>query len=115
MPRSLEFEHDFLDEACRGAGLVSIGLTEMAEARLKLGAELYGDESLKLSLDELVDNIEEEVVDTPCWSLLLAQADAGWDLDDDTRVALVALLQSITSLAAQQTFLVRELRQTLKR
>lgn len=115
MPRSAEFEHDFLDEASRGAGLVSVGLTEMAEARLAIGAELYRERSLKLTLEELADMVEEEVVDTACWSAIMAQADDLEDLVDDQRMAVVAVLESIVSGSAQQAYLVRELRQTLAR
>lgn len=115
MPRSEEFEHDFLDHACRGAGLQAVGLTEMAEARLEQGAEDYRDTSLGLPLSELVDEIEDEVVDVACWSALLAQADEMADLDEDTRTGVVHLLDSITAVAAQQAFLVREVRQTLAR
>lgn len=115
MSRSQEFEHDFLDEACRGAGLVSVGLTELAEARLEEGAKLYHEQSFALPLDRLVDMVEEEVVDTACWSAILAQADDLDGLDDDQRMDAVALLGSITGGAAQQALLVRELRNTLNR
>lgn len=115
MSRSARFEHDFLDEACRSAGLVSVGLTKMAEARLAEGAELYRDRSLGLALEELVDQIEEEVVDVACWSALMAQADALGVLDDEKRMGVVALLESLASIAAQQMYLVREVRQTLAR
>src|SRR5688572_14758937 len=115
MPRSTEFEHDFLDHACRGAGLQAVGLTEMAEARLEAGEETYRDTSIGLPLGELVDMVEEEVVDVACWSALLAQADDMADLDEDVRVGVLHLLDSITAVAAQQAFLVREVRQTLAR
>lgn len=115
MARSVLFEHDFLDHACRGAGLGSVGLTELAEARLAEGAVTYRDRSLKLSLEELTDQVEEEVVDVACWSALLAQADEMDDLGEEKRMDIVRVLESITATAAQQAFLVRELRQTLKR
>lgn len=115
MARSAEFEHDFLDEACRGAGLVSVGLTAMAQARLEEGARLYGDKSLELTLAELADQVEEEIVDVACWSVIMAQADGMDDLDDDARMGLVLLLESLTAIASRQVYLVRELRQTLNR
>lgn len=115
MPRSPEFEHDFLDHACRGAGDQIVGLTEMAKSRLKAGEEEYGDTSLGRPLEELVDEVEEEVVDVACWSALLAQADDFRNLDEDRRIGLLYLLDDITALAARQAFLVREVRQALAR
>lgn len=115
MARSPEFEHAFLDEASRGAGLVAVGLTEMAEARLEQGEKEYGDRSLALPLLDLADQIEEEAVDVACWSVLMAEADATTVLDDDTRWSLSLLLQSLTATAAHQALLVREVRNTVKR
>jgi hypothetical protein len=115
VPRTAQFEHDFLTEACRGAGLVSVGLTEMAQERLAEGERLYGDKSLGLTLEQLAGQVEEEIVDVACWSAIMAQADAMEDLDDDKRMGVVALLESLTGIAAQQAFLVREVRKTLKR
>lgn len=115
MARSPEFEQAFLDEACRGAGLVAIGLTEMAQARLEQGEREYEDRSLALPLEELAAQIEEEAIDVACWSVLMAESDAAGQLDDDTRWQLSLLLQSLTSTAAQQALLVREIRNTLNR
>jgi hypothetical protein len=108
-------ERVLLDHSQRTARLSVASWPQRVEQRLAAGQELYGDSALSRPLDELLEEIAEEALDTAGWSCLASHVLMGSELDADTTATIGEMLGQAMAAGATAHAHITAARTALRR